>query len=225
MSLITLRKSGIWQTSQSSRTASGLVAAARDLGQLRQRAQRQMIVGLARRYEAADRCGPLIEALQQPPTERKSSRALRQIEPRQRIEAVVLDRLDDLGIEPAQLGGRAEGAVAHVAAGAAGDLRDLRRREAPRRPAVELHEPGEGDMVEIHVEAHADRVGRDQVIDLARLEEPDLRVAGARAQAPSTTAVPPRWRRISSASAKTSATAKATTALRGGRRVTFFGPV
>ena len=138
---------------------------------------------------------------------------------------MALDRLDDLGVERPELGGGAEGAVAHVPAGAAGDLGDLRRGQAARPAAVEFRELGEGDMVEIHVEAHADRVGRDEVIDLAGLEEADLGVARPRREAPSTTAVPPRWRRISSASAKTSATAKATTALRGGRRVTLRGPV
>ena len=66
--------------------------------------------------------------------------------------------------------------------------------------AVELVARGEGDMVDIHVEAHADGIGRHQEIHIARLVELDLRVAGARADsAPSTTAAPPRWRRISSA--------------------------
>ena len=65
--------------------------------------------------------------------------------------------------------------------------------------AVELVQLGEGDMVHIHVQPHADGVGRDQIIDFAGLIERHLGVAGARAKAPSTTAVPPRWRRISSA--------------------------
>ncbi len=51
-----------------------------------------------------------------------------------------------------------------------------------RRLAVELDDAREGDMVEIHVEAHADRVGGDEIIDLARLEQSDLRVARARRQ-------------------------------------------
>ena len=50
-----------------------------------------------------------------------------------------------------------------------------------RRPS-NLRKPGEGDMVDVHVEPHADRVGRDQEIDLAGLEQGDLRVAGARAE-------------------------------------------
>ena len=34
-------------------------------------------------------------------------------------------------------------------------------------------------MIDIEIEAHADGVGRDEIIDLARLVEFDLRVAGA----------------------------------------------
>ena len=56
-------------------------------------------------------------------------------------------------------------------------------------------------MVDIHVQPHADGVGRDQVIDLAGLVQRHLGVAGAGLKAPITTAVPPRWRRISSAMA------------------------
>ena len=136
------------------------------------------------------------------------------------------DRLDDLGVERPLLGGGAKGAVAHMPPGAAGDLGDLGGGQPARAAAVEFADAGKGDMVEIHVEAHADRVGGDQIVDLAGLEHADLGVARPRADsAPSTTAVPPRWRRISSASENTSATAKATTALRGGSRVTFFWPV
>ena len=56
-------------------------------------------------------------------------------------------------------------------------------------------------MVDVHVEAHADGVGGDQEVDLARLVERHLGVAGAGLSAPITTAAPPRWRRISSAMA------------------------
>jgi hypothetical protein len=35
------------------------------------------------------------------------------------------------------------------------------------RAAVELPQAGEGDVVDIHVEAHADGVGGDEVVDLA----------------------------------------------------------
>ena len=100
----------------------------------------------------------------------------------ERREVVALDRLDDLGVEPADVVGRAEGAVLHVAPGAAGDLADLGRVQRPPLVAVELGQAGERDVAEVHVEAHADRIGRDQVVDLAGLVEGDLGVAGARAE-------------------------------------------
>ena len=37
-------------------------------------------------------------------------------------------------------------------------------------------------MVQIHVEAHADGIGRDQIIDIARLVQRNLGVARARAE-------------------------------------------
>src|SRR5215208_7673612 len=46
-----------------------------------------------------------------------------------RIEGVVLERLDDIGIEGRAAPGGAEGAVAHVATGSAGDLSELGRME------------------------------------------------------------------------------------------------
>jgi methionine aminopeptidase len=50
--------------------------------------------------------------------------------------------------------------------------------------AVELAVLREGDVVDIEIEAHADGVGGDQVVDVAGLVERDLRVAGARAERP-----------------------------------------
>ncbi len=80
------------------------------------------------------------------------------------------------------LAGDAEGAVIHVAAGAAGDLADLRRGQIAMVLAVELADAGEGHMVEIEVEPHADGVGRHQKVHVAVLIELDLGVAGARAE-------------------------------------------
>ena len=45
-----------------------------------------------------------------------------------------------------------------------------------------LDELGEGDVGHVHVEAHADGVGGDQMLDLAGLVHRDLGVAGARRQ-------------------------------------------
>src|SRR5690606_17297734 len=46
--------------------------------------------------------------------------------------------------------------------------------------AIELAHGGESDVIEVEVEAHADRVGGDEVLDFARFVEGHLRVAGAR---------------------------------------------
>ena len=97
---------------------------------------------------------------------------------------MLLDRQHLLGQERLRpfLDQRAERAVALVAAGAAGDLCHLRDRQSAAAASVELVQPGEGDMRHVHVEAHADRVGRDEIIDLACLEHRHLRVAGARGE-------------------------------------------
>jgi len=71
-----------------------------------------------------------------------------------------------------------------TASGASRDLRKLDRFQPPELVAVELAVLGEGDMVEVEVEAHADRVCGDEVVDVARLVERDLGVACARAQRP-----------------------------------------
>ncbi len=106
---------------------------------------------------------------------------------RQRGEAMLLDRVDfflgELGAAAALAAAeRAEGAVLVMAARAAGDLRHLRRRQAPLAVAVELAEGGKSDMGDVKVQPHADRVGGDDVVDLARLEQLNLAVAGLGAE-------------------------------------------
>ena len=72
---------------------------------------------------------------------------------------------------------RAEAAVLLMAPGAAGNLRHLGDRQAPVAAAIELLQSGKGDMGHVHVEPHANRIGCDEIIDLAALEHRDLRVA------------------------------------------------
>ena len=48
--------------------------------------------------------------------------------------------------------------------------------------AVELAVGGKGDVIDVEIEPHADGIGRHQIIDVARLIELDLGVAGARRQ-------------------------------------------
>ena len=56
--------------------------------------------------------------------------------------------------------------------------------ESAGTPAVKFVDPGKGDMVEIHVEPHSDRVRGNEIIDLAGLKHADLRVACTGAQRP-----------------------------------------
>ena len=62
------------------------------------------------------------------------------------------------------------------------DLRQLGRRQGPHRAAVELARRGEGDVVDVHVQAHADGIGGDQIVHLASLVHGHLRVACARTE-------------------------------------------
>ena len=98
------------------------------------------------------------------------------------VEGVVLQRVDQFRLERRAAPGGAEGAVARGAAGAAGDLREFGRRQPAELVAVIFAVGGERDVIDVEIEPHADRVGGDEIIDVAVLEHRDLRVARARRQ-------------------------------------------
>ena len=98
------------------------------------------------------------------------------------IELVIFDPLDHVIGQRNGVRGDPESAVIHIAPGATGDLRQFRDPERAMLASVEFRGGGEGHMVHIHVEAHADGVRGDEEVDIARLVESDLGVAGARAQ-------------------------------------------
>jgi hypothetical protein len=106
----------------------------------------------------------------------------------QRPEAMILDRRRFLLAELRRLisakAKRTKASVSLVTAGAPRDLRHFGNGQPPVSAAVELFQASEGDMGHIHVEAHADRVGGDEIINLAALEHGDLRIAGRRRQCP-----------------------------------------
>src|SRR5207342_3960704 len=81
------------------------------------------------------------------------------IEMIERAEAMLLDRIDFLVAElrPAfsAQAKRAEAAVALVAPGAPGNLRHFSDGQAAVAAAIKLFQAGEGDMGDVHVEAHA----------------------------------------------------------------------
>ena len=107
------------------------------------------------------------------------------------VEAMVLERLDEVLLEARAAARGAEGPVLDVAAGTAGDLADLGRVQTAVLPAVELALAGEGHVVDVEVEAHADRVGGDEVVDVAVLVHRHLGVAGARRERPQHHGGPP----------------------------------
>ena len=154
-----------------------------DAGVLGQAIEGQFVVGLTGLHQARH-ARPLGQA---GPQGGQGCESQFRVAPLERIEggeAVVLDAVDGLGIEGAGVGGGAEGAVVHVAPGAARDLGQFDGRECARRVAVELARLGEGHVIDVHVEAHADGVGGDQIVDLAGLIHSHLGVARARAERP-----------------------------------------
>ncbi|VUD70701.1 hypothetical protein MET9862_01274 [Methylobacterium symbioticum] len=96
-----------------------------------------------------------------------------------RVEIVALQALDQLLLEGRAAARGAEGAVRQVAAGPAGDLAHLGRGQLAEARAVVLPVRREGDVIDVEIEPHPDRVGGDEVIHVARLIELDLRVPGA----------------------------------------------
>src|SRR5580700_4996022 len=95
---------------------------------------------------------------------------------------MAFERMDQFGIERRAPSGGAEASVAGRTAGTAGDLGEFRRIEAAELVAVELAVRGKGDMVDVEIEAHADGVGGNEIIDVAGLIERDLGVARTRRQ-------------------------------------------
>ena len=96
------------------------------------------------------------------------------------VEFVRFDPLDQLVVERLDLTRHPKGAVAHMTAGAPRDLPEFGGIEIAELIAVEFAVLRKGDMIDIEIEAHADRIGRDQIFDIARLVERNLGIAGAR---------------------------------------------
>ena len=104
-----------------------------------------------------------------------------------RLETMLLDPLDFLrrkGRRAVRCADVAERAILLVPPRAPGDLRHLGDGQAARALPVIFTQRGEGDMLDIQIEPHADRIRRDQIIDLARLEHRDLGIARGRAERP-----------------------------------------
>ncbi|MBV6487196.1 MAG: hypothetical protein GHHEDOFH_01139 [Pseudorhodoplanes sp.] len=100
----------------------------------------------------------------------------------QELEGMRFQPAHQLVVERRTAAGRPERAVMGRAAGAAGDLRQLGGIEVAILIAVELAVGGKRDVIDIEIETHADGIGGYQVIDVARLEQRHLGIAGTRRQ-------------------------------------------
>ncbi len=98
------------------------------------------------------------------------------------VEGVVLQRIDEFRLERRAAARGAERAVPRGASRASCDLREFGRRQAAELVAVIFAVGGERDVVDVEIEPHADRVGGDEIVDVAILEHRHLRIAGARRQ-------------------------------------------
>ena len=94
------------------------------------------------------------------------------------IEAVVFQRLNQILVERRAAPGAPKGSVVHVPARAPRDLPEFRAGQATKAPSVEFAIGGEGDVIDVQVQTHADRVRGDNVIDVAVLIEINLGVTG-----------------------------------------------
>ncbi len=97
---------------------------------------------------------------------------------------MVFQPVHQVRFERRDLSRHPERAVVHVAAGAAGDLPELGGAEIAVVLPVEFTDAGEGNVIEVEIEPHANRVGGDEKIDVAVLIKRDLGVARARGQRP-----------------------------------------
>src|SRR5258707_12584494 len=95
------------------------------------------------------------------------------------LETVAFKRANEFGIERRTAPGGAEAAVAGGTAGAASDLGKFSRTEAAELIAVELTVRRKCHVTDVEIEPHADRIGGDEIGDVAGLVEFDLGIAGA----------------------------------------------
>ena len=170
------------------------------IGIVREMTQRQHIAGRAGAHQAAFR-RRRIEGFQKLRHGLEIQHGAAPLQNLDRVVAVTFHTVDQFFVEGFAVAGDAESAVIHVAPSASGDLSGFCGCQRAGAAAVEFFVSGEGDMVHIHVQAHADGVGGHQEVDLARLIERHLGIAGPGLSEPITTAAPPRWRRINSAMA------------------------
>ncbi len=146
---------------------------------LSQALQHHFVVGAAHARETGA-VGRRLQRLQQRRDGVEAEFAVAPLNSFDRLEFMALDPLDQIFVEWRTFAGFAERPVAGEASSAPGDLGDFVGAQIAPMAPVELAARSEGDMIDIHVQPHADGVGGDQEVHLSVLIERHLRVAGAR---------------------------------------------
>ena len=140
--------------------------------------QHQLIVLRARAAEAA--CGRQgVKAVVKRCDGREIKARVSPLDHLDRIEPVVLDGLDQIGVEWFCFRGHTEGAVIHVPASTSCDLRQFVGPQRAAHRAIEFLGCRKGDMVDVHVQPHADRIRRNQEVHIAGLVQRNLRITGS----------------------------------------------
>ena len=95
---------------------------------------------------------------------------------------MILNRINDIFFQHRRVFGDAKTAIAGVAARPACNLAQFSRGQSPGSAAIKFDIPRQRDMVNIHIQPHANSIGGHHVINITRLEQFDLGVTGAGAE-------------------------------------------
>ena len=101
-----------------------------------------------------------------------------------RRKPVIHDRACDLIRQCRRIPGDTKGAVLLPAPSAPRDLCQFIGRQRPHPTAIKFRQAGKGNVINIKVQPHPNRIRRDQKINLAFLIHRHLRIARARRQRP-----------------------------------------
>lgn len=96
------------------------------------------------------------------------------------IETVFFQRFGKGGVKGLATACRAKSPVAVMASRTPSNLAKFGGGQAPMLPAIELAVGGKSNVIDIEIEAHADCIGGDDVINIPALKQFDLGVARAR---------------------------------------------
>ena len=158
------------------------VGAARGhLGTFSKRFQRQHVIGFARAHESAVRR----RRLQRSDKRIYAAKLQRMIAPLQLVQRgkpVIHDRLCHPILKRPDIPCDAKSAILLSPSGAACDLGQLVRGQRTHAPPIKFRERRKGNMVNVQIQPHANRICRNQKINLAILIHVDLRIARARTE-------------------------------------------